>query len=60
MGGSGGSWGSSGSQTSVSVSVQIVTVSDNTGALSYFPDSVVAAPGSIVEFHYYPKVSSQS
>lgn len=37
--------------------VQIVTVSDNNGSLAFFPDQVTAAPGSLVQFQFYPKVS---
>jgi len=37
--------------------VQIVSVSDQNGSLKYFPDSVQAAPGSIVQFQYHPKVT---
>jgi hypothetical protein len=52
---SGSSW--SGSQPS-SVSVQVVHVSDNNGTLAYSPENIVAEPGSIVEFIFYPKVHS--
>ena len=55
MSGSGSSWGSSSS--SESVSVQIVTVSDMSGSLTYSPNMVMAEVGTIVEFHFYPKVN---
>lgn len=38
------------------VLVQVVHVSDNNASLSYFPDNIVAAPGTLVEFVFYPKV----
>jgi len=36
--------------------VQIVTVSDNTGALKFFPENIKADVGSVVQFQFYPKV----
>lgn len=47
-----------GASTSGTVLVQVVHVSDNNGSLKYFPESVVAAPGTLVEFVFYPKVCS--
>jgi len=46
---------SAGAAPSGSVSVQVVKVSDNNGTLRYFPDNIVAAAGSLVQFHFYPK-----
>lgn len=36
--------------------VQIVTVSDTSGALKFFPEQVVADVGSVIQFQFYPKV----
>lgn len=45
-------------QGSAGTVVQIVTVSDNNGSLAFFPEQVTAQPGSLVQFQFYPKVSS--
>lgn len=36
--------------------VQIVQVGDNNGSLKFFPENIVAEPGSVVQFQFYPKV----
>jgi plastocyanin len=42
------------------VVVQIVSVSDANGSLKYYPDNIKAAPGTVVQFQFHPKVSSTS
>lgn len=39
------------------LTVYLVSVGDNNGSLKYFPDTVHAAPGSVVQFQFHPKVS---
>lgn len=39
------------------VTIQIVDVGDSNGSLKYFPEKITAEIGSIVQFHFYPKVS---
>jgi hypothetical protein len=39
-------------------SVQAVKVSNMNGSLTYSPEEIVAAPGTLVQFQFYPKVSS--
>jgi plastocyanin len=43
------------SSPSGTVSVQVVKVSDESGSLTYSPNNIQAAPGSMVQFHFYPK-----
>ena len=43
------------------VSVQVVQVSNSNGSsLTYYPEQIQAAPGSMVQFQFYPKVRSKS
>lgn len=37
--------------------VQVVKVSDNNGTLKFWPESIKANVGDVVQFHFYPKVS---
>jgi hypothetical protein len=39
------------------LTVFLVSVGDNNGSLKYFPDTVHAPPGSVVQFQFHPKVS---
>src|ERR1700735_5102454 len=53
--GTGSSWPSA--TSSGTVLVQVVQVSDPTGStLRYYPEKVVAPPGSWVQFQFQPKV----
>jgi hypothetical protein len=36
--------------------VQVVSVADANGSLKYFPNKITAAPGTIVQFQFHPKV----
>lgn len=38
------------------LNVHLVAVGDNNGSLKYFPDTVHAMPGDIVQFQFHPKV----
>lgn len=38
------------------LTVHLVAVGDNNGSLKYFPDSVHAMPGDVVQFQFHPKV----
>lgn len=40
------------------LTVHLVAVGDNNGSLKYFPDTVHAMPGDVVQFQFHPKVSS--
>jgi hypothetical protein len=40
------------------LTVHLVAVGDNNGSLKYFPDTVHAMPGEVVQFQFHPKVSS--
>ncbi|MCJ1361962.1 hypothetical protein MMC16_001063 [Acarospora aff. strigata] len=37
------------------VSVQVVKVSNKNGSLTFAPNDIKATPGSMVQFHFYPK-----
>lgn len=39
-----------------SVKAHVVTVSDTAGDLTFTPDTIIAAAGDLVQFHFYPKV----
>lgn len=39
-----------------SVKTYVVTVSDKSGSLTFIPEEITAAPGDLVQFHFYPKV----
>lgn len=41
-----------------SVKTHVVMVSDKTGSLTFIPEEVIAVPGDLVQFHFYPKVCS--
>lgn len=43
--------------TSGQVMVHVVKVSNKKGDLTFEPSNLQAAPGSMVQFHFYPKVS---
>lgn len=43
--------------TSGQVQVHVVKVSNKKGDLVFEPNNMQAAPGSMVQFHFYPKVS---
>jgi hypothetical protein len=55
----GGYWGDwqGGNPNPGEVIVQVVSVSDANASLKFYPDNIVAAPGSIVQFQFHPKVS---
>lgn len=38
------------------LTVHLVAVGDNNGSLKYFPDTVHANPGDVVQFQFHPKV----
>lgn len=40
------------------LTVHLVSVGDNNGSLKYFPDTVHAMPGDVVQFQFHPKVCS--
>ena len=40
------------------VMVHVVKVSNNQGSLTFEPNNLMAAAGSMVQFHFYPKVSA--
>jgi hypothetical protein len=40
------------------VSVQVVQVSDMNATLKYYPEEIEAEAGSLVQFQFYPKVTS--
>ena len=40
------------------LTVHLVAVGDNNGSLKYFPDTVHAMPGEVVQFQFHPKVCS--
>lgn len=42
------------------VKVQVVKVSNKNGDLTLEPNNITAAVGSLVQFHFYPKVSDRS
>lgn len=39
-----------------SVKTHVVMVSDKTGSLLFSPEEILAVPGELVQFHFYPKV----
>ena len=41
------------------VSVQVVKVSNKNGSLTFAPNDIKATPGSMVQFHFYPKVQTR-
>ena len=56
----GGNWGdwqpaSAPQSAAGELIVQIVSVSDASGSLKYYPDNIQAAPGSVVQFQFHPK-----
>jgi hypothetical protein len=42
------------------LTVHLVAVGDNNGSLKYFPDTVHAMPGDVVQFQFHPKVSTST
>jgi hypothetical protein len=40
------------------VSVQVVQVSDMNATLKYYPEDIKAEAGSLVQFQFYPKVTT--
>jgi hypothetical protein len=42
------------------LTVHLVAVGDNNGSLKYFPDTVHAMPGDVVQFQFHPKVCKNS
>ena len=42
------------------VSVQVVKVSDMNATLKYYPEEIMAEPGSMVQFQFYPKVRTKT
>ena len=42
------------------LTVHLVAVGDNNGSLKYFPDTVHAMPGDVVQFQFHPKVSKRN
>lgn len=44
------------STTSSQIQVQVVQVSNANGSLAYFPEEIVAAAGTMVQFQFHPKV----
>ena len=43
-----------------SVKQHVVQVGDASGALKFYPDTVTAATGDLVQFQFYPRVSLYS